>query len=183
MAKGGYRSGSGRPRGATTGSGKRPRRLTLATGPSPAELKEARDRARVWLQQNEHTLIDEFMASNDPRLKLEVWKVLKTYGDGPPKHQLEVTHRKSPEQVLDEIALRALTVEVIPEQRQITEGAPVEGASPARARVDPSDSLPVESERLGSSQDASGAAPGATNPNPQDAAELAEWDEAHRGKP
>lgn len=122
MSRGGIRSGAGRPPGAKSGTGKarRRRNLTATTGPSPAELKHARDRARDWLLHNETALIDRFMAGDDDRLKLEVWKTLKAYGDGRPTEHLEITARKSPEQLLEEIARKRFAITSV---EQVEDGA------------------------------------------------------------
>jgi hypothetical protein len=106
-----------------------PRRGT----PSPAQLAEARDRAREFLTHHESALIDELMNSDDLRLKLELWKLLKSYGDGPPMQRLEISTRKSPEQILEELAMRRQSIDSsVVEPAQLTEAPP---PLPSRAPV------------------------------------------------
>lgn len=139
MTKGGFRSLAGRhPGGRPRGSRDKAKRMPKRTAPSPGQLVEARDRARAWLTANEDAVVDGLMNSGDTRVMLELLKLFKAYGDGPPQQRIEITTRRSPEAILEELAMRRMAIdsEALAEPAQLTE-APLPARAPVPAQVAP----------------------------------------------
>jgi hypothetical protein len=66
---------------------------------------DAVERARQWLLQYEDAVLDDLLASGDPRILLEVWRTLKRYGDGEPVSRVSVeVSAADPGKLLAEIA-------------------------------------------------------------------------------
>lgn len=129
MSKGGFRPLAGRKKkgGRPPGSKDSVKRLPRRGTTTSEQALDARQRARVWLTENESPVLAALMDSGDNRVVLEVYKLMKKYGDGEPAQRLEISSRKSPEQILEEIALRRGSIDV--------EARAVEVLSPARAPV------------------------------------------------
>jgi hypothetical protein len=186
LSKGGFRSLAGRhPGGRPRGSRDKAKRMPKRTAPSPAQLAEARDRARDFLTQHEAALIDELMNCDDLRLKLELWKLLKSYGDGPPLQRIEVSTRKSPEQILEELAMRRMAIdsEVLAEPAQLAE-APSPSRAPVPAQIAPSEPPePPAPTAESSSQRSPVVAPPGEPPRPSAFDEWRASDEGRRASP
>lgn len=103
---GGARPGAGRPKG-TTGRRIRPKRVLAALRRHRREGREAaanaQERAGRWLLQYEDVILDDLIASGEPKILLEVWKVMKRYGDGEPVSRVQIESGPSPAAILMEI--------------------------------------------------------------------------------
>ena len=88
-----------------------------------AAIADARKRARRWLELEEEPLLARIMAGDDDRLKFEVLKLVKAFGDGVPSRTLAVEFGESSfesimlraheERIAEERKSSALTVAVI----------------------------------------------------------------------
>lgn len=116
--RGGYRPGSGRPKGARN----------KATNPLPhrgsakairkERIADVQLRAQSWLDGHEDKLLRDIMKSPDLRLKFEVYKFIKGYSDGVAPKAIDLRIHNDFESAMAEVAERAqrnaVTVAVLP---------------------------------------------------------------------
>jgi hypothetical protein len=99
MGRGGYRASAGRPPGA---KGTKPNRPSLQR--SHQEVRDARERARAFVEQHEAEILRPILQGNDHRLRWEVLKLAWAYGFGQPTREVKVEHGPSATAILLEIA-------------------------------------------------------------------------------
>jgi len=129
FGRGGLRQNAGRPKGSkskTTLGLKRPPLSPIKL--TEVDVADAKARAKAILEQVELPLLKAVMESDDLRLRVEVWKILKLYGDGsPPKDPVKVDlsvsnfervvrelEEQEKEREKQKLIAGSLTVEVLP---------------------------------------------------------------------
>jgi hypothetical protein len=99
MGRGGYRANAGRRPGA---KGTKPNRPSLQR--SHQEIRDARERARSFIERHESGIVEPILQGDDDRLKWEVLKTAYAYAWGQPTREVKVEHGPSATAILLEIA-------------------------------------------------------------------------------
>ena len=103
MPRGGYRVGAGRKKKVPGAPPPLPMRRPAAT-PDRQTAADARESALAFLRDREQGLIDEVWEKGTIRDRLEMWRVIKTYGQGVPRQGIDVRAEPSFEQVMAAVA-------------------------------------------------------------------------------